>query len=491
MNLKTKFQLAISSLVVTVVAGMMFTLYFDEREQLRVDFEREQQAELAKLAGVCEHSFLAKDEPFLLNYSKSLMMSPVVAYAGFFNSSTNMGWIYSDKGMFLPVRANDPNIQEILLSDGLVRRQLKFGSDNVTELSIPVKSRGLVRLGYSEEALNILFQVSFRQKFKRVLLVGVVSLIFGLLLAQFLGSMLSRPLRRLIEAANALARGEKNIYVPVQSYDEVGRLTRTFNAMAGELAKLDKLKDDFMSHVTHELRSPLTSIIATIDLINDVPEVEANPRLRRSVDRLVYGAERLQRLVDNILDLMKMKAGKMSFDIQPVSLPIILHEMADFFAPRAEEKGLAIKVQAPEHFPYSMADPEKVRQILSNLIHNAVKFTNRGEVTLWLRQVNSMAEIGVQDTGVGIPSDQLHRIFEKFEALPDTKNRVDQPVPGSGLGLNIVQMSVRAQGGSVRVQSKVDKGSVFVFTLPLAPEKIQRKFQAKEMEEKEAANAVT
>lgn len=479
MNLKTKFQLGISGLVVTIILGMIGTYYVSEKSQLMNDFEKEQQAELYKLAGVCEHAFAQKDEPFLLNYSKSLTMSPAVAYAGFFNFQTNTGWLYSVKGKFLPIRDNDPLLHDILGSDNLVRRHVKFGTENVTELSIPVHPRGLVRLGYSEEALELLFNEGFRRKLKRLAIVGAISLFIGLLLAQFLALMLVRPLSRLMSAANAIAQGKKDVFVPVQSFDEVGKLTRTFNAMANELAKLDKLKDDFMSHVTHELRSPLTSIMATIDLMKDAPEVEASPRFRRAVDRLVYGSERLNRLIDNILDLMRMNAGKMPFDIQPVDVAIVLNEMTDFFSSRALEKGLSLRVDVAAQFPFIMADPEKLRQILANLIHNAIKFTNRGEITLSARHINGMAEIGVNDTGVGIPAEQLEKIFEKFEALPDTKNRVDKPVPGSGLGLNIVQMSVRSQGGTVRVESKVDKGSTFIVTFPLAPDKVQFKFSSK------------
>ena len=232
--------------------------------------------------------------------------------------------------------------------------------------------------------------------------------------------------------------------------------------------KLDELKDDFMSHVTHELRSPLTSIIATVELMDEMQEANKKPKLRRSIDRLKYGSERLNRLVDNILDLTRMEAGKMQFDIQPIDIGTIACEMADFFEPRAMEKNLYIRTNLPETLPLVKADSEKIRQVLSNLIHNAIKFTNQGGITLWVREVKNKVQVGVQDSGVGIPKEKLNTVFSKFQTLKDTRDRVNKPVPGSGLGLNIVLNSIQNQGGKIWVESEMDQGTTFIFELPVA-----------------------
>lgn len=183
----------------------------------------------------------------------------------------------------------------------------------------------------------------------------------------------------------------------------------------------------------------------------------------------MFGSERLNRLVDNILDLMKMEAGQMNFDIQPTDMGQILKEMADFFEPRAQEKKLVIQAVVPSRLPLVMADAERIRQVISNLIHNAIKFTNKGGIALKAYEAEGQLRIEVQDTGVGIPADKLNSVFNKFECLKDTKDRVEKPVPGSGLGLNIVQNSIKAQNGKIWVESTVNKGTSFIFTLPLAP----------------------
>lgn len=140
------------------------------------------------------------------------------------------------------------------------------------------------------------------------------------------------------------------------------------------------------------------------------------------------------------------------------------------------EKGLEIKASVPPHLPLGLADGERIRQVFSNLIHNALKFTNAGGVTIFVRATATHLEAGVQDTGVGIPKDKLDSVFQKFECLADTRNRVEKPIPGSGLGLNIVMNSIKAQGGNIWVESEVDNGSTFIFSLPFAGPEIQAKY---------------
>jgi signal transduction histidine kinase len=419
---------------------------------------------------------LMSDEVMLINYATTLLVSPKISFAGFV-AKDGTGWLYSRQKMFQLSDIRDYSVKSILESNGLLKHEVKTDSgERVIALSQPVRDRGYVRLGYSKDALDQVFKERVRLKFKRFSVVGLIAILIGLFLARILSNHLSQPLHLLTKAAVEISKGNKGIQLPVHGSDELAKLTHTFNNMSKELSKLDEMKDDFMSHVTHELRSPLTSIIATVELMAEMPMMQKDEKLKRSIDRLVYGSERLNRLVDNILDLTKLEAGKMQFDIQPVNMGTIASEMADFFEPRAMEKGLEIKASVPRHMPLAMADPERIRQVLSNLIHNALKFTNRGEVVIFVRAKNDHIEVGVQDTGVGIPKDKLHTVFQKFESLQDTRNRVEKPVPGSGLGLNIVMNSIRAQGGTIWVESEIDKGSTFIFTLPLASADVQAKY---------------
>jgi len=474
MNLRTKFHLASSCLILTVVIGMMISLLIFERKRLRADIERQQLDELDKLARVCEDTMIVFDEPALFKYAKNLvtLSAPKIVFAGFVYSKDAAGspWVWeegSDRISYVDL--NDAKIEQIQDSGRILRQDYLFNGRQITELSKPVNRIGYVRLGYSHDAIAALLTETIQKSVQRFAVVGFIAIVFGLILAQLFSAALSRPIKNLMEAAEAIARGKKGVKIPEGSDDELGRLTKTFNHMSEELIKLDHLKDDFMSHVTHELRSPLTSIIATVELMAEMPIANKDPKVRRSIDRLVFGSERLNRLVDNILDLTRMEAGKMPFDIQPVNLGALVCEMADFFEPRAMEKSLKIQAIVPPQFPLVMADSERIRQVISNLVHNAIKFTNKGGIVLWVRESNGQATVGIQDTGVGIPKDKLDSVFQKFECLKDTRDRVEKPVPGSGLGLNIVQNSIKAQGGKIWVESEVDQGSTFIFQLPFAP----------------------
>jgi signal transduction histidine kinase len=474
MTLRTKFYLASSCLILTVVAGMMASLFVYEQKRLREDMNQEQVEDLNKLARVCEDTMIVFDEPALFKYARNLveLSASKLVYAGFVYPQGQDGvpWVWrhdSDRIVYMdPMSAE---IQAVVGSNQTQRRELIVNNERIVELSRPVGRYGFVRLGYSQSVVEKIFHQTIAKSINRFLVVGLIAVVIGLVLASFFSAALSRPILNLKEAADAIARGKKGVKVTAASRDEIGQLAGTFNHMSDELAKLDQLKDDFMSHVTHELRSPLTSIIATAELMSEMKAVNTDAKMRRSVDRLIFGSERLNRLVDNILDLTRLEAGKMPFDIQPVDFRKILTEMADFFEPRAMEKALTVRAVVPATFPLVSADAERMRQVLSNLIYNAIKFTNKGGITLKLYEQDGMATVAVQDTGVGIAKDKLNAVFEKFECLKETRDRVEKPVPGSGLGLNIVQNSIKAQNGKIWVESEMNKGSSFIFQLPFAP----------------------
>ncbi len=473
MNLRTKFQLASGSLILTLVLGIMVSLYISEKQNLRERMEIEQSQDLTKLARVYEDGSRVKDELTVFKYVDTLVNSPTIAYAGVVENGGSC-WIKGRGKELQFSQTSEPAIQQILNTPRFQRHMVtQADGTEIIELTKPVEDFGFVRLGYSKKALDSVFEASVKEMVKRVSLFGMISIFFGLFLSQIFSSALARPINRLMEAALQIAHGKKGVEIPVQGNDELGRLTATFNQMSQELTKLDALKDDFMSHVTHELRSPLTSIIATVELMAEMPLAAKDPKFRRSIDRLIYGSERLNRLVDNILDLTRMEAGKMPFDIQPVHLGAVICEMADFFEPRAMEKGLKINAMSPKNLPVVMADAERIRQVISNLVYNAIKFTNAGGIVIWAKEKDGFVQVGIQDTGVGIPKDKIGSLFQKFECLKDTRDRVTKPVPGSGLGLVIVKNSIQAQGGSIWVESEVDKGTTFIFTLPLAPAESQ------------------
>ena len=222
----------------------------------------------------------------------------------------------------------------------------------------------------------------------------------------------------------------------------------------------------FLAHVTHELRTPLTGILSNARVALRDPSTDEKNRAR--YDLIASSGAHLLALIDEVLDLSRIEADRLELRPVPFPLPDFLHTVADAFRTRAAEKRLDFRCDADLLLPAAVhGDPVRLRQVLDNLLGNAFKFTTLGGATLRVRRVDAAAvHFEVADTGIGIPADQLGKIFEPFHQSP----RPDQPArPGVGLGLHIGARLVALMGGELRVESTPDQGSRFYFGLPLPP----------------------
>lgn len=256
-----------------------------------------------------------------------------------------------------------------------------------------------------------------------------------------------------------------------------------------ELARANRAKSEFLANVSHELRTPLAAIVGYVDLLRDGSYGELAPRMVGPVERIQQSAEHLQSLVDQILDLAKLSAGRLDVQREPLSLRAFVIDVASEIEPLVIEKGLALSVQVPASLPRVSTDPMHLRQILVNLLGNAVKFTAEGSITVRATLVRDPAQdlearaarqrpllaaggswvaLQVADTGVGIAERDLQRIFEEFEQV-DSGARADSVRRGTGLGLTITRRLARLLDGDITVESVPGRGSVFTCWLPLDP----------------------
>ena len=243
--------------------------------------------------------------------------------------------------------------------------------------------------------------------------------------------------------------------------------TRELRAALEELQKLDQLKANFINAVSHELRTPLTAITGFAEFLEEGVAGQLNTEQQHFVRQILYGTERLLVLINDLLDYARMEAGRFSLARTAVELPAVVANVADSLMPLAMRSGLKIRNDLPPNLPEVDADPERVNQILTNLLSNALKFTPAGgEICLNARQVDDQVEIEVADTGIGIPNEALPKLFNRFFRV-DPKTAVH----GTGLGLPITKGLIEAHGGHIEVQSEVGKGSRFRFTLPIWREK--------------------
>ena len=225
-----------------------------------------------------------------------------------------------------------------------------------------------------------------------------------------------------------------------------------------ERARLERMKSDFVATASHELRSPLTSIKGFVELLGRSDAL--GPREREFVDVILLSTDRLVDLVNDLLDVARLEAGKMEVHPRLFDLPELVREMAALIAPRVAEKGQELELELPAGLPRALADPGRVRQIVTNLLSNAHLYTNPGgRITVKAESSGGWIRLSVGDTGRGMSQDDLDRAFDRFV-------RRDDSAPGTGLGLSIVKSLVDLQGGRIHVDSTPGVGTTFTVDLP-------------------------
>jgi signal transduction histidine kinase len=244
------------------------------------------------------------------------------------------------------------------------------------------------------------------------------------------------------------------------------RATRELQEANEQLKSLDRMKDDFMSSVTHELRTPLTSIRALSELMRDDPDMDLAQR-QHFMTLIVSEAERLSRLVNQVLDMAKIEAGHAEWHNSPVDMPELLSQALQTMQETFRERGVQLRLDA-QPTPTVMADADRITQVVINLLSNAVKFAPRqtGVVDVRLRAAQGGVTVEVQDNGPGLAPDQQDMVFEKFRQVGDEAYRPG----GTGLGLPISRQIVEHFGGRMWLTSTLGQGACLAFYLPHQPE---------------------
>ena len=230
-----------------------------------------------------------------------------------------------------------------------------------------------------------------------------------------------------------------------------------------ELVALDKLKDRVLSNTSHELRTPLNGIIGISEVMLQTPGNNISDDVRQSFEVIKNSGEQLALVVNDILDLAQIKSGRYKPQVSEVNLSQLTSEVIQVCQPLANKKQVAIKLEDNQNNTLIKSDAARIRQILFNLIGNAIKFTSEGYVQIQLDAIADEVNIVVSDTGIGIPEDKLERVFEGFEQVDSGDNRLEQ---GTGLGLAISRGLVQALGGSLTLHSVLGEGSQVVVNLP-------------------------
>jgi signal transduction histidine kinase len=293
--------------------------------------------------------------------------------------------------------------------------------------------------------------------------VGLLSGALALVMIRLLARGMTSPLREMAAAATAMARGDYSRRVTATSRDEVGDLARAFNRMAAQLEETDRVRRDLVANVSHELRTPISALRAVLE--NLVDEVEPpDPEILRV---MLAQVERLGRLVDQLLDLSRLEAGVMPLERRPFEVGPLLSEAiheARVHVERGIAKDVRLSVEVRPEGLVADGDPERVHQVIANLLENAVRHAPEGsEVRVTARPLDGEVRIEVADHGPGIPPGDAERVFERFYRSDGARSAADG---GTGLGLAIARWIVELHGGDIRAERNEPTGCRMVVALP-------------------------
>ncbi|OQY43702.1 MAG: hypothetical protein B6242_14230 [Anaerolineaceae bacterium 4572_78] len=340
---------------------------------------------------------------------------------------------------------------------------------------------------------------------------GIVTLVLFVVLTisiLYQSFRIVRPLWALTKSVDKVAAGDLNQSVPVLAQNEIGVLAHHFNDMTAqlrhlyagleekvdelnhaqnelkhkndELSRLDKLKDEFLANTSHELRTPLNGIIGLAESLIDGATGELPQTTNTNLAMIVSSGRRLTTLVNDILDFSKLKNRDLVLQLKPIHMRAVTDVILTLTKILASGKNLTFSNQISPDAPFVMADENRVQQIMYNLIGNAIKFTEEGKIEIGASNIGLTGKasfvppefltVSIRDAGMGIPHDKLDRIFESFEQADGSTAR---EYGGTGLGLSVTKQLVELHGGQIWVESEIDKGSTFTFTLPIADETVE------------------
>jgi signal transduction histidine kinase len=291
-------------------------------------------------------------------------------------------------------------------------------------------------------------------------LAGLIAVLLAAGVGWFISRRFSAPVIALTGVTARMAQGDLSSRASSESRDEFGQLARSFNEMAQRVENTISTLRAFVADAAHELHTPLTALHTNLELAVDEPDPT---RQTLFLTRAQEQNQRLEILVDGLLDLSRIEAVGTSSDTVMLDLNPLVQELGELFAARAEQAARLFALELPAETIRVRVDNSQIRRILTNLLENALKFTSpRGVITLRLAARDSQAVLSVSDTGIGIPPEDLPHLFERFH-----RGRNASRYPGSGLGLAIVKALVDEQGGTVRAESEMGVGTSIIVTLPL------------------------
>jgi two-component system OmpR family sensor kinase len=424
-------------------------------------------AEDIRLDAVLGASPSISNDPFL----GELLMAQINSHSapGLFaqiwlhDPKTSQPYSYNSSWSMLGMGYTGSLDSEGLNQDSETRRDVMINGYHLRVITVPLEINGQV-LGHIQVATSLrTVDAAMDRLLKIMLIFGASTMLAALFLGDNLTIRALRPIDTIAQTARQItAADDLGRRIPYESQDELGQLTKTFNQTLARLERLFNAQRRFVADVSHEMRTPLTTIRGNISLMRRIGYDE------ESVAAIDGEAQRMTRLVEDLLLLAKADAGRLSLEKQLVELDTLVLEVYNQAHILSEDKVSVHLGQLDQ--ARVMGDSDRLKQLLLNLVSNGLKYTPEGgDVTLALNRDDEWVRVDVVDTGVGIPAEDLPHIFDRFYRVDKARSRA---MGGTGLGLSIAHWIAEAHGGQLSVVSEVGKGSTFTVKLPLAPEAV-------------------
>ncbi|MEK7098104.1 MAG: ATP-binding protein [Patescibacteria group bacterium] len=304
---------------------------------------------------------------------------------------------------------------------------------------------------------------ALRLRMGLVMIVLVISL--AGLLVYLIKKEVVNPITEYSDVAQKIASGDLNQNIKNTSDDEIGKFGKVFNLMVNNIRELDKLKSEFISVATHQLRSPLSVVRLAIETVLDGEAGQINDKQKNFLDQASKSNERMIQLVDDLLDISRLEAGKTEYEMVEGSLEELTENAVQEFHQIAKHKNILLNYHGPEKsLPDIKMNSLKLKMVIENLVDNAIKYTpNDGQVDVSVKGGKDHIEIIVADTGVGVPKDQIPKLFAKFFRA---SNALEKRIDGTGLGLYIAKKIIEKHNGHIWVESEEGNGTQMHFTIP-------------------------
>lgn len=498
MSIKFKLALAIDALLLLALLLFGTIAYSAQKALLLGQAAESRENTVQSLANVTEESVLSEDDAMLMTYTadlKRIIKELDTAYV----SDGEYILAHTERSLAprqLPLSSHGAPVRthsSRLMVRGKLQPEAEAGV-SYSRKRVLVRGRPYdVVVGYSDKAVAGNVRRSLDHTAAALMKAGALALLAATLLAFWIAGRMTRPIRALLAAFSATGEGDLNRAMgDTGRRDEVGALNREFNRMVSRLRELDELKKDFVSSVTHELKSPLGAIESYLELMEyEVAQADKAPaswpaRLPKFLENISFvkqNSGRLLGFITSLLDAAKIEKGKFEVSRKPAEIEPLIESVTRLFSEKARRSGVQLKTEIQAKLPRALLDQDRMLQVLTNLIANALKFTPEGgtiTVAASLVRDGSAASgearpvdisgrralrVVVEDTGPGIPREDLGKLFQKFYQAPGSRAGAIGP-KGTGLGLYIVRSIVEAHGGRAFAES-YSKGSRFGFELPV------------------------